>query len=81
MFSVQLPVMVKTVWSGELKIACYIEVNAPGVAPEQSMVAEFSSWANDRMEAGRSNRIAHSSLGPKERSLMSFVLATSWVEF
>jgi hypothetical protein len=43
-----------------------METNAPGVAPEQSMVAEFSFWANDRAEVRRSNRIAHSSLGPKE---------------
>src|SRR6185437_11567929 len=70
--SVQLPARVKLVWSGELEIACSIEVKAPGVAPEQSMAAEFSVWANDRVEVERSNRRAHNTLGPKERSFMIF---------
>ena len=65
-FSVQLPERVKTVWSGELSIACCTEVNAPGVAPEQSMAAEFSVWANDRAEVRKSNRKTHNGLGPKE---------------
>jgi hypothetical protein len=71
MLSVQLPDTVKTVWSGEFKTACATEVNAPGVAPEQSMTAEFSVWAKDRVQVRRSNKKAHNTLGPKERSLMS----------
>jgi hypothetical protein len=34
------------------------------------MAAEFSVWANDKAGVKRSNKKAHNSLGPKERSLM-----------
>ena len=36
---VQLLTIVKVVWSGELETASSMDVNAPGVAPVQSMVA------------------------------------------
>jgi len=72
MLSLQLPVIVKTLWSGELKTAWVIEVNAPGVAPEQSMVAVFSVWANDTLESRSSNRQS-SSLGPQKGSFISFL--------